>query len=127
MKKIKFIKRNVNPKGVLTSDCTTRALSIVLDVDYNEALLLQVNKSFETGLNICDMDLVEKILIDKGFERVKVPRKRGNKCYKVKELNKLFECNNLLVSIRGHLTAIKNNELIDTWDCSESAVCRVYK
>ena len=125
-----YIKHNVNPKGRLTGDCTTRALVSCLGISYLDALKYQFRYAAQTSYDPTSKQVVELILKEFGYKKMKQPRKFDNRKYKVLELDDLLSSKNMqdgvFVTIANHHTCIKNNNVIDIWDCRDKTVGNYY-
>lgn len=112
-----YIYYNVNPKVDHIGDCVIRAISLALNINYDEVIYLlnKVSNYFN-----CDMlikDCYGKLLT----EELKLPIiKTTNKT--VKEVAEDFKNNILLVRVDGHLTCVKYGDIYDIWDCSDELV-----
>lgn len=117
---MKFVNYNVNPKNKKTGDCVIRAISVALDKEYWEVVegLMEVYK--KTGHIINSKQCFEKYLKNLGYEKQKMPRRLDKTRYNIEQFNREFAKpnTNYIISVARHLTCIKNNELIDIWNCS---------
>lgn len=125
---LKFELRNVNPKNKKTSDCVIRAIVLASGKDYNVVLedLYKVMK--KTGYMMNEKRCYEKLLDSYGFIKIKQPKRNDNTKYLVNELDELIDSNqyDIVVSMANHLTCIKNNTIIDTWDCGRKTVSNYF-
>lgn len=106
---------NANPKRLLTDDCVIRSISVAEGISWNECQEKLSILSREAGKVLNDANFVEDYLDDR------YPRK----CYKyitVGELAKICPKGHFLVTTNGHITAIVNNIIVDTFDCSNYTV-----
>lgn len=103
---------NANPKGYYVDDCVLRAISVAEGISWNECHKKLSDLSNIDGMLLNDVIFVEKYLDEK------YPRK----CYKnmtVGEFAKICPKGHFVVTMNGHITAIIDNIIIDTWDCSK--------
>ncbi len=125
-----FVRKNVNPKGRKTGDCSTRALVGTLDISYAEALNLQAEVAIKTCYGITDKQVIEGVLKKFGYIKMPQPRKRDGTKYNVNELDAILTRKQLqegvLITIAHHHTCIKNGVLQDTWDCGFKKVSNYY-
>lgn len=103
---------NANPKGLLTDDCVLRSVSVAEGITWAQCQekLSQLSKRDAMLLN--DIRFVEKYL-DERYPR---------KCYTnltIGDFAKQCPKGNYVVTTNGHITAIINNVIVDTWDCSK--------
>lgn len=106
---------NNNPKKLLTDDCVLRSISVAEGISWNECQRKLSYYSGQEGLILNDVDFVENYL-DKRYPR---------KCYNdmtIGEFSKICPKGNFIVATKGHLTAIINNIIVDTWDCSDRII-----
>lgn len=127
---IYYEEKNVNPKGRKTGDCSTRALANVLDITWEEALKEQVKWSLKTYYDLTSKQVVEKVLNEWGFEKMKQPRKFNGKKYEVRELDEILTPKQLkegvLVTVANHHTCIKDGVIQDIWNCGRKSVGNYY-
>ena len=103
---------NANPLENNVSDCTVRAISTAegktWDETYEElSRLAQIN-----GILLDDVDFIEDYL-DKRYLR---------QCHYSKTIEEFIEeysKGTYLITMKGHITCVKNGVLIDTFDCRD--------
>ena len=114
-------KQNVNPKGRVTSDCTTRAMSNVLGISYADTLRLQYEQAMKHCYGLCDGKTTDFVMKLFGYEKQKQPRKWNNTKYTVGELDQLLSkkqmSEGVLVTVNHHETCIREGQVRDTWNC----------
>lgn len=110
-----WIKYNANPAGRQVGDCTVRAVSKVLDEDWEQSysgMALQ-------GFMLCDMPSANHVwgayLRSKGFERHIIPDTCPD-CYSVKDFCKDHPKGRFLLALSGHVVCIIDGNYFDTWD-----------
>lgn len=127
---LKYRELNVNPKGRKTGDCSTRALVGCLGINYEEALQLQTKWSLKTYYDPSSKQVIEKVLSEFGYAKMKQPRKSDNTKYMVKELDQILTDKQLeegvLVTVANHHTCIVNGVIQDIWDCGDKSVGNYY-
>lgn len=127
---LKFKPTNVNPKRRRTGDCSTRALVSTLEITYEEALNKQTKWALKTYYDPTSKQVMEKVLEEYGFIKMKQPRKINGKKYLVKEIDQLLTQQQMksgvLVTVANHHTCVKNGWIIDTWDCGNKAIGNYY-
>lgn len=128
MKKNKFTYKeySANFKNKKTTDCVVRAISVALNKSWIETFKELSRYTLETGYMWNDNGVCgfKKFLKLKGYDKQKMPRRKDNTRYTVKEfIEELADKNSIyIISVAGHLTVVKNLTLIDTWDCSYKSV-----
>lgn len=121
---------NVNPKGRKTGDCSTRALVGTLGISYDEALKLQMKWSLKTYYDPTSKQVMEKVLQEFGYVKMKQPRKADGKKYTVGEMDKLLTDKQMqegvLITVANHHTCITGGMIQDIWNCSYKSVGNYY-
>lgn len=127
---LEFTNVNVNPKGRKTGDCSTRAIAGTLNISWEEALKQQVKWSLKTYYDLTSKQVVEKVLSEWRFVKMKQPRKYNGKKYEVRELDEILTPKQLeegvLVTVANHHTCIKEGKIQDTWNCGRKSVGNYY-
>ena len=118
---VNYCNKNVNPKNRKTGDCSTRALCTVLGISWEDALTLQYQYSLKTKYDMTSKQVIERIMADRGYVKMKQPRKEDNTKYLVGEIDKLTyyieRKQGVLILLANHWTAIIGENLVDIWDC----------
>lgn len=105
---------NANPVNNTVGDCTIRAISKVLDQDWEKTyidLCLQ-------GYIMCDMPSANRVwgayLKSKGYKRQLIDDEREN--YNVEEFCREHPNGRYILAISGHVVAAINGYYYDTWN-----------
>ena len=122
----RFQSYNANPVNNTVGDCTVRAISKVLDQDWEKTyidLCLQ-------GYIMCDMPSSNRVwgayLKSKGYKRQLIDDDREN--YNVDTFCSEHPRGRYILAISGHVVAAINGYYYDTWDSGdESPVFCWYK
>ena len=127
---IEFKNINTNPKGRKTGDCSTRALVGTLGIDYDGALKLQMKYSLQTYYDPTSKQVIEKVLNEYGYVKMKQPRKADGRKYEVRELDEILTKQQMqegvLVTVANHHTCIVNGCIQDIWNCGRKTVGNYY-
>lgn len=127
---MEFEKTNVNPKGRITGDCSTRAIATTLGISWEETLRMQMEEALKCYYDPTSKQVVERVLERFGYIKMKQPRKADGKKYTVGELNQLLTQKQMqegvLVTVAHHHTCIKDGVIKDTWNCSRKSVRNYY-
>lgn len=127
---IKYKEINVNPKGRKTGDCSTRALVGTLGITYDEALKLQFEESLKCYYDPTSKQVMERILKNFGYEKMKQPRFDDGTKVMVKEMDRFLTKRQMnygvLVTVANHHTCIKDGYIQDIWDCGSKCVGNYY-
>lgn len=110
-----WINYNANPAGRQVGDCTVRAVSKVLDEDWEQSysgMALQ-------GFMLCDMPSANHVwgayIRSKGFKRYIIPDTCPD-CYTVKDFCKDHPKGRFLLALYNHVVCIIDGNYFDTWD-----------
>lgn len=123
---VNYCNKNVNPKNRKTGDCSTRALCTVLGISWEDALTLQYQYSLKTKYDMSSKQVIERIMADKGYVKMKQPRKEDNTKYLVGEIDKLTyhteRKHGVLILMANHWVAVIGDDLIDIWDSRRKTI-----
>lgn len=121
---MEFIKYNNNPKNKKTGDCVIRAIATATNSSWEYVYSKLAELGIKQGLMINDSKNWQKYLESLGYIKQKMPRGPDGTRYTLEEFaTELAEENKIyIVKLAGHLTVIKNKNLIDTWNCSYKSV-----
>jgi hypothetical protein len=110
---------NKNPMARHIEDCTVRAISTVQNKTWSEVYDELSDLAKEKGLLFSDAQFIEDYL-DERYERT---------CYKnnglamtVGEFVENNPSGTYLVTMRGHISCVKEGILLDTWDCRDKLI-----
>ena len=121
---------NVNPKGRKTGDCCVRAIVGTLKITYDEAIDRCAYWAKKKCYGITDKQIVELVLKEYGYVKMKQPRKADGTKYTVGEMDKVLTKKELnegvLVTVANHHTCITNGFVQDIWDCRSKSVGNYY-
>lgn len=110
-----YIYYNPNPEKKLTGDCTVRAISKVLDQDWDTTYFWICIYGAMMHSMPSTNDVWGRYLYDKGFRRSIVPDTCPD-CYTVKDFSNDYPDGKYLVATEGHVIAVENGDYYDTWD-----------
>jgi hypothetical protein len=102
---------NANPKNLLIDDCVLRSISVAEGISWNECQRKLSYLANEEAMLLNDVEFVENYL-DERYPR---------ECCKdmtIGEFCKICPKGHFVVTTRGHITAIIDNVIVDTFDCS---------
>lgn len=103
---------NANEFGHDIEDCTIRAISVAEEISWDKAYRKLSDYARERGLMISSVDSIEDYL-DSHYERLCIPDTT------IGEFAYQNPYGTFLVTMSGHITTIKDGEVIDTFDCSD--------
>ncbi len=127
---LRYLEKNVNPKGRKTGDCSTRALVGLLGIEYNDALDLQVEESKKCYYDPTSRQVIERILKKFGYVKMSQPRKEDNTKYEVREMDKVLSPKELhdgvIVNVAKHYVVLKDDYYQDIWNSGRKCVGNYY-
>lgn len=103
---------NANPRGLLTDDCVLRSISVAEGTSWNQCQKKLSHLSRKEGRLLNEVVFVENYL----------DRRYPKKCYPkmtVGEFCSICPKGHFVVTMKGHITAIIDNVIVDTFDCSD--------
>lgn len=132
---------NANPKGKITGDCVFRALSVVTQTPYEEVMKRLFELSSKYGYSPTSLETYQRFLKEKGFVKVKQPRKSDNTKFTAEEFIDAFynpvgelnlatfdyELTRVFLHLGSHHVAcIVNGQVWDIWNSTEEKVGSVF-
>ena len=127
---IPYFECNVNPKNRRTGDCSTRALVGTLRVDYDTMLRKQTESALQIYYDPTSKQVMEHVLAQYGYVKMKQPRKPDGTKYTVGEMDKILTPQQMhegvLVTVANHHTCITRGHVVDIWDCRYKCVGNYY-
>lgn len=113
-----WIKYNPNPTGRNVEDCSVRAISKALDVDWETAYALLTARGFSLG----DMPHSDAVwgstLRLHGFSRRSLPNSCPD-CYTAEDFARDHKNGIFVLGFGGHVATVKSGSLFDSWDSSK--------
>jgi len=116
-----FVQYNPNPQKRSVDDCVVRAITKILDVDWDTAYLGVVMEGFATK-NMPSVNTVwGSYLKRKGFTRHAIPNTCPD-CYTVKDFCKDHPKGKYILGTGSHVIAAVDGNWFDNWDSGAEAV-----
>ena len=110
-----FVNFNANPEKKMVDDCTVRALSVALDIDWESAYVGLALQGF-IDANMPDQKSVwGNYLKSKGFKRHTLPDTCPD-CYTIIDFTRDYPQGIFIVATYDHVVAVVNGDYYDTWD-----------
>ena len=115
---------NANPKGKNANDCVYRAISVALDLPYEDVMRDMTEFALKKGYAPNEDKLVRLYMESKGWATCKEPRDFDNKKISVERFLKINAPKETLVVKAGshHITLIKDGKVWDSWDCTKQTI-----
>lgn len=109
---------NPNPMSRRVGDCAIRAVSMALGTDWEDAYAMVASNGFAMG----DMPSSDAVwgatLRQHGFYREAIPNTCPD-CYTAEDFCKDHPEGTYVLAFGGHVAAVKDGDLYDTWDSSQ--------
>lgn len=109
---------NENPTGrVNVGDCSVRAVSVALGVDWETAFALIANNAFQMGDMPSSNSVIGSVLRQNGFYRHIVPNSCPD-CFTLEEFAEEHQNGIYVVFTNNHVVTIRDGVILDSWDSS---------
>lgn len=113
-----FIEYNPNPVGRYVGDCSVRAISKALDIDWETAYVLLSMNGFSMG----DMPSSDSVwgatLRQRGYSRKSIPDSCPD-CYTAEDFCRDHPRGTFVLGFGGHVATVCNGKLFDSWNSSQ--------
>lgn len=104
-----------NPTGRNTGDCSVRAVSLALDVDWETAYALIAMNGFLMGDVISSNAVFGSVLRQHGFQRAAIPNSCPD-CYDVENFADDHRHGTFVLGTGNHVVTVKDGIVFDSWD-----------
>lgn len=115
-----WIEYNENPAGKRVGDCVVRALSRVLEQDWERTFIELCLQSFM----LCDMPSANNVwgayLRAKGYRRA-ILADECPECYTVQDFCRDYPHGRYVLALHEHVVAVVDGDYYDTWDSGDRA------
>lgn len=112
---VKFLN---NPTGRTVGDCSVRAISKALDIDWENAYVLLAVNGFAMGDMPSSDSVWGSVLRQNGFYRKAIPN-NCSECYTAEEFARDNPKGTFVLGFGGHVATVKDGILYDSWDSSQ--------
>ena len=109
---------NPNPTGVHARDCVIRAVCAALAISWDEAFDLIAERAKQMGQTMDDNAVYGSILRQRGYVRAIIPNTCTD-CYTALDFCYDHPVGTYVLGFSGHVAAVIDGELWDSWDSSE--------
>ena len=113
-----YVYYNPNPAGRRVGDCSVRAVSKALKIDWETAYALITTAGFE----MCDMPSSDAVwgavLRQNGFYRKAIPNSCPN-CYTARDFCIDHPIGTFVLGFGGHVATVHDGQIFDSWDSSK--------
>lgn len=110
-----WINYNVNPISARVEDCAIRAVSVALDVSWDDAFDMIADNAKAMGSVMHNDAAWGSVLRQHGFERAIIPNTCPD-CYTVRDFCKDHPKGRYVVGTGNHAVAVINGNYVDTFD-----------
>ena len=112
---VSFVFCNPNPDKIMVGDCVIRAISIVLEQDWETSFIGVALVGFEKHDMPASNNIWGAYLEEKGFERLSILNTCPN-CYTIKDFCKDNPKGRYILGTGTHAVAVVNGDYYDIWD-----------
>lgn len=113
-----WVEQNLNPCHKRVGDCSVRAISNALGIDWKEAYCILATK----GYSSCDVmnadHVIGSVLKDNNFSRSIIPNSCPD-CYTADDFCEEHKNGVFVLFFGGHVACVRDGLLLDTWDSSQ--------
>ena len=108
---------NPNPVSRNVGDCSIRALTVALGVDWETAFALLSANAFQMADMMSSNAVIGSVLRQHGFRRSVIPNFCPD-CYTVGQFAEEHPEGVFVLGTGSHVVAVKDGEILDSWDSS---------
>lgn len=109
---------NPNPVSRNVGDCSIRALTVALGVDWEEAFALLSANAFQMADMMSSNAVIGSVLRQHGFRRSVIPNSCPD-CYTIEDFAEDHPQGVYVVGTGSHIVAIRDGLILDSWDSSK--------
>jgi hypothetical protein len=109
---------NPNPLSRNVGDCSVRAISAALNVDWETAFAMIAANAFQMGDVVSSNAAWGSVLRQHGFNRFVIPNSCPD-CYSIGEFAEDHQKGVYVVGTGNHVVTIKDGVILDSWDSSK--------
>ena len=109
---------NPNPVSRNVGDCSVRALTVALGVDWEEAFALLSANAFQMADMMSSNGVIGSVLRQHGFRRSVIPNSCPD-CYTIEQFAEDNPSGTYVVGTGNHVVAVKDGLIMDSWDSSK--------
>lgn len=109
---------NNNPTGRNVGDCSVRAVSVAIGVDWEDAYKLIADAGYQMGDMPSSDSVWGAVLRQNGFYRKTIPNNCPD-CYTAEEFTRDNPYGVYVLGFGGHVATVIDGNLYDSWDSSK--------
>lgn len=110
---------NMNPKNKNTQDCAVRAIALIMRKTWNTVYKDLCVLGLKLGFMPNDKRTIIKYIESCGYVKQSQPKDKDGKRMNAATFVNTFNGECIARIGSSHLSAIKNNKVHDSWDCSD--------
>lgn len=111
---------NPNPTGRHVGDCSIRAISAALGIDWEAAYTLVTDAGFAMGDMPSSDSVWGAVLRRNGFYRKAIPNTCPD-CYTAEDFCIDHPRGTYVLGFGGHVATVKNGTILDSWDSRQAS------
>jgi len=112
-----WIKFNPNPVGRMVGDCAVRAISVALNVSWEDAFDLITENARAMGDMPSSDSVWGSVLRQHGFYRLNIPNNCPD-CYTADDFCRDYPHGIYVLGFGGHVATVVDGNLYDSWNSS---------
>ena len=107
-----------NPTGRNVGDCSVRAISVALDLDWDTAFALIAANAYQMGDVMSANASWGSVLRQHGFQRYVIPNNCPD-CYTAEQFAEDHPEGVYVLGFGNHVATVKDGMIYDSWDSSQ--------
>ena len=113
-----WVKYNPSPVGAKVGDCSVRAITAALGIDWESAYVLLCNAGFQMADMPSSNAVISAVLRKHGFYRKAIPDTCPN-CYTVRDFCREYSKGVYVLGTGSHVVAVIDGDYYDSWDSGD--------
>ena len=113
-----WIEYNKNPTGRQVGDCSVRAISVALDIDWETAYVMMAVNGFSMGDMPNSNSVWGAVLRQNGFYRESIPDTCPD-CYTAEDFSNDHPKGIFVLGFGDHVATVVDGDIYDAWDSSK--------
>ncbi len=109
---------NPNPVAAKVGDCSVRAVSKALNIDWEKAYAMIVANGFQMGDVPSSNNVWGSVLRQHGFYREVIPNTCPD-CYTIKQFCRDNPVGTYVIGTNNHVVTVVDGDWYDTWDSGD--------
>ncbi len=108
-----WIEYNPNPFEQRTGDCSVRAITKAINIDWDSAYAIMAVKGYDLKRMPSTDSVWGSVLKDNGFRKMVIP---DNCCYTAEDFCIDYPKGTYVLGFGGHVATVENGNLFDAWN-----------